>query len=148
MDFVAEEMIGGFPLAVFLEFSGRNVVEINKRSVQLFRHGFNPWGEGCEFAVHLVGVALLVCLAWSECEQNRCGTFSPDFINETAHISSKCIDGLHTAVLFDGHHRGVLNQVLVVRSAIAFGAFIAGTRPVLINWAVVVVSQFEHHIVA
>ena len=148
VNLVAEEMISRLMFAIGLKLGRRYVVKVDKRCVQLLSHSLDPWCERCEFSVHTVSVVLLISFPGGKCEQDRHRALGACLVDKPADISSESVNGLLSAVLFDSDHRGVLDQEFVVLSAVAFGAFIAGACPVLINRPVVVMSQLENHIVS
>ena len=140
--FVMIEVIICLPLAVCLEFAGRDVVEVYDRNVQLFSYGEYGRCKVCEFTLYAIGVCGLVCIAWGECEKHRYRSFGTYLHDETTCVSTECINSILTFFYFI-----IYDNRVISKAQFTIGT-VTGACTHLVNGAIIVMAEFKEYIVA
>ena len=141
MDFIEVEVVVGLPRAILLQLGGRDVIEVDDGCVGLLADSKDGRREISEFTLDALGIIRLVVVARREGEEDRRSTFGTHLTDETAHVTTKGIDGLlllgHLIIDGDG-----------IFTHLKFAVWtIGGTGTDRVNGTIVVVSQFKKDVI-
>src|SRR5574344_223191 len=135
------EMIICFPSPVLFQLCSRNVIQVNHWHIHLLSQSEEGWCEIQQLTLNPLWVILLIVIARSEREENRSSTLSTNLIDETPCVTTKCIN-----------HFLLLSHLIIDRDRVIphlqspFWT-ITGASPNRINRTIIIMSQFQQHII-